>query len=92
MYTSSGASYSCRAQYGENLQYRSNSYPYDWVDVTVQSILNSNCDFVDLTDKDRQNDSVIYDFTTYQKMIAILLGVIAAFSVIRSITFKKVDY
>lgn len=93
MYTSSGSSYSCRAQYGENLQYRSNSYPYDWVDVTTSSILNSNCDFIDLSDNDRQNDSIIYDFTPFQQMIAILLGFVVFFLIIYCIAeVKKVGY
>lgn len=92
MYTSSGFSYSCRAQYGENLQYRSNSYPYEWVDVTTSSILNSNCDFIDLSDNDRQNDSIIYDFAPFQQMIAILLGIIAAFSIIKTICIRKEVY
>lgn len=65
LYTGSGQSYSVRASYGELIEYNTNSgYPYNqWVDLRITKILNTNINFIDLTDEGRQTDFQKYDFS-----------------------------
>lgn len=76
VYTSNGQIYIIRASYGQAVEFRtSNTYPYDWVDISIRDILNTNIMLIDDTDLNRQNDLIYYDFTYFER--AILSCVIA---------------
>lgn len=66
LYTSSGTRYNCRLSALSPIEYRDNSYPYDWHELNITKILNTNVVFEDLKGLDRQNDNPY--FSTYEKV------------------------
>lgn len=66
LYTSSGIRYDCRVSSLSSIEYRDNGYPYDWNDLRINKILNTNVVFEDLKGLDRQNDNPY--FSTYEKV------------------------
>lgn len=77
LYTSTGTQYTVRMATLSGVEYRTNSYPYDWNDLDITQILNTNVVFEDLTNLNRQNDNPY--FSTFEKacltfgFIAVLL-------------------
>lgn len=76
LYTKTGVQYIVRMGSLDTVEYRTNSYPYDWNELNITQILNTNVVFEDLTDRDRQNDNPY--FTTYEK-VCLTFGFIAVF-------------
>lgn len=66
LYTSSGTRYDCRASSLSSIEYRDNGYPYEWHELNITKILNTNVVFEDLKGLDRQNDNPY--FSTYEKV------------------------
>lgn len=66
LYTSSGTRYDCRVSSLSSIEYRDNGYPYDWNDLRINKIFNTNVVFEDLKGLDRQNDNPY--FSTYEKV------------------------
>ena len=74
LYTKTGVQYTVRMGSLDTVEYRTNSYPYDWNELNITQILNTNVVFEDLTDLDRQNDNPY--FSTYEK-VCLTFGFIA---------------
>lgn len=74
LYTSTGTQYTFRMASLSGVEYRTNSYPYDWNDLDITQILNTNVVFEDLTDLNRQNDNPY--FSTFEK-VCLTFGFIA---------------
>lgn len=87
IYTTSGTDYSARFTALGKLQYRtgSSSY-YEWQDITITEVLNTNVIFVD-EKGDRQTDN--YFFTKENILLYSLLFVIASCSVLGLFLPKK---
>lgn len=66
LYTSSGTRYDCRVSSLSSIEYRDNGYPYEWHELNITRILNTNVVFEDLKGLDRQNDNPY--FSTYEKV------------------------
>lgn len=70
LYTASGQTYSVRSSYGNLIEWRSNSYPYDYTDLNITSIKNTNISLIDLSG-DREN--TVLDFSPFQIIVVCLL-------------------
>lgn len=66
LYTKTGVQYTVRMGSLDTVEYRTNSYPYDWHELNITKILNTNVVFDDLKGLDRQNDNPY--FSTYEKV------------------------
>lgn len=84
LYTSNSTRYNIRASYGSIVQYQDNNgYPYyEWHDLNINQILNTNIQFTDLTDLDRQTDFQKYDFSVNEIFLYSLLIVLTVFIII----------
>lgn len=70
VYTPAGQTYSCRATYGSAIEYRDNYYPYDYHDLNITKILNTNIEFIDFSG---ERSNTIVDFSPFQIITTILL-------------------
>lgn len=66
LYTSSGTRYDCRVSSLSSIEYRDNGYPYEWHELNITKILNTNIVFEDLKGLGRQNDNPY--FSTYERV------------------------
>ena len=79
LYTRSGTVYQVRTSYGERIEYQTEQgYPYNnWVTLNISQILNTNIQFIDLTDQGRQTDFQKYEFTVNEKFLLSLIAICA---------------
>lgn len=69
-YTASGQTYFVQSAYGQLIEYRTISYPYDYNDLNISNILNTNVSLVDL--QGERNNTVL-DFSPFHIIITCLL-------------------
>lgn len=83
LYTRSGTVYQVRASYGERIEYQTEQgYPYNqWVTLNISQILNTNIQFIDLTDQGRQTDFQKYDFS-YNDIFLYSLLIVCTFVIV----------
>lgn len=79
LYTGSGSVYQVRASYGERIEYQTDQgYPYNqWLPLNITQILNTNIQFIDLTDQGRQTDFQKYEFSVNEKFLLSLIAICA---------------
>ncbi len=80
-----GSEYMLRFSSFGTCEIRQNNSSYQWQPVTINSILNTNCFFMDNTDSDRQTDErfVKYDFS-FKEQFYIGFSSIAVFLILGS--------
>lgn len=78
-----GTEYLLRFSSFDTCEIRQNSSSYQWQSVTINSILNTNCNFMDNTDSDRQTDERFekYDFS-FKEQFYISFAVVALFLIL----------
>lgn len=78
-----GTEYLLRFAAFDTCEIRQSNSSYQWQSVTINSILNTNCDFMDNTDGDRQTDErfVKYDFS-FKEQFYIGFAVVALFLIL----------
>lgn len=78
-----GTEYLLRFSSFDTCEIRQNNSSYQWQSVTINSILNTNCNFMDNTDSDRQTDERFekYDFS-FKEQFYISFSVVALFLIL----------
>lgn len=78
-----GTEYLLRFSSFDTCEIRHNNSSYQWQSVTINSILNTNCNFMDNTDSDRQTDERFekYDFS-FKEQFYISFAVVALFLIL----------
>lgn len=78
VYLSNGSSYRTRVNSFDSIEYNRNDSSWsDYEYITINQIINTNINFIDYTDQNRQTDFQSYDFTYKDKFFFSFLLVIA---------------